>query len=145
MVYAIQKLFAEIGEAGCYFICMCIVAMKAMLRQFDIIEAFCDAEANGHVHYNYKNTEDPKNCLVQDSQKLMAFLCPGFDVSYRMAGPLYKPADDEYCIEEWHWPNKAKVSIHFVLPEYDPLGESNTKKFGKIHSKRIFKITKKES
>jgi len=134
MVYAIQKAFAEIGEAGCHFLCFCITAMRMKGQQIDIIQAFYDAKEAGELYYNDRNTEDKRNLDILDSQKLMSLLV-GQEVIYQWQSPGYAPAPGEFVIEEWKW-----KTIHFVLPDYDPLGESLTHKNGRCISKRVFKL-----
>lgn len=139
MVYAIQKTFAEIGEAGCYFLCQVIVASRILCKQLDILNSFYDSVAARLVHYDDHNTNDPRNCEVQDSKRLMEFLT-GLNIEYRNVGTGYKPTDDEWVIDEYRWKDKSVERTHFVLPDYDPLGESNTRKNGTLHSRRIFLV-----
>lgn len=134
--HAIQKTFLEIGEAGCYFICLVLTAAKILGRPFDFIQTFYAAVDAKYLFYDENNTRNPRNCEVQNSQKIMEFMT-GEKIAYHMQPPSYTARDDEYVIEEWELNGS-----HFVLPDYDPLGESNTRKNGRLKSKRVFKVVR---
>jgi hypothetical protein len=141
VVYAIQRTLSELGESGCTFICEAIIAMRLKGTQFDLIESLYKAIEAKLIYYNERNQSDSRNMEVQNSQKLVELLA-GMPIEYEYVGPDYIAQDDEQLMQEWVWKDKTVIRTHFVLPDYDPLGESNTRKNGNLKSVRVFRKRK---
>jgi hypothetical protein len=135
MVYAIQRLFGELYELGCYCICLVLVAQRVLGKELDFIKTILNLVDKGLVDYRYNDPSYKDNFLVKDTQKVIDELVGKGKVKYHYEGLSYKLNPKDFYIEEWFWKER-----HFKLPDYDPLGTSQTALNGKIISKRVFTL-----
>lgn len=141
MKQAIQRFFAEIGEAACYALCLIALAEKesgATLSVGQVADYLDVAIESGFIKYNHKNPNDPDNFLVLDPVKILQMMTLNrFTVSKEPA--TYVPKSGELVIEQYKRSTPKGVYYHFVTPWYDPLGDSLTRAQGTLNSYRIFR------
>jgi hypothetical protein len=131
MIDAIQRVALQIGRYGCYFLCLLKLSENFGFNQ-DVFYWYTVAENAKWMG------EDPtlpgQRCFVFKPEELLGSLL-GKRMSLRKEGPLYvaKPGELEILRKEI-----PGISGHFVLPDWDPMGESNTGTNGVVVSKRIF-------
>jgi hypothetical protein len=53
----------------------------------------------------------------------------------------YRPAANEYIVERWERPTPKMIYSHFKLLDWDSLHNSQTVKYGKLVSLRVFRLT----
>jgi len=145
MIPAVQRWFTELGEAGCYAICLILTAGRMLGKELDIFTEFVKLVHLKLVYLNTSDFDDPKNCEVQDTPLVMKVLLDGgVNFTYRKDLGNYIPKKDEFCVEKWFRSFTSKGTeykyTHFVLPDYDPLGNSKTKELGTCVEKRVFKV-----
>lgn len=137
MILSVQRWFAALGESGCYVICLVRTAEQMLGKQLDIFTEFVKLVNSKLVYLNTTNFNDPRNCEVQDtSASLKAILDGGVSFRYRKEPGVYVPKANEFVVEKWVNGNY----IHFVTPDFDPLGNSQTRLRGKCVEKRVFEV-----
>ena len=133
----------EIHTFGCYFTSLLYHAEKRLKRDVksdEVLSIFKAAKQTGIIG---------KDCLVQDPVALLHIV--GVRVgSVVKAGPLVVPSAIGFEILHFHrdadTPKGQGNSVHdhFVAGDgtgkviFDPLGKSNTVKYGHLQDKRIF-------
>ena len=143
IVDAIQSFFKSAGEESCYVSCIIKTASRITGTELTLrnvakaIEAGIDA---GYIDFNQKDyTDKRRNFYVIDPGKYLSlltgkrFTCTKVSASYQC-----KKGDYEIDWKVLSQENGRKDIGHFVLPDWDPLQNSNTGKNGFIWSKRIF-------
>lgn len=127
---AIQTICREIGEYGCYFLSIIRAAEKRTGQSVNPIAAYCDMQAKGYLG---------AHCFMEKPDAMLSELA-GAPFSVRRESKFYRAKGGEIEVLRYEW----KHGGHFVLGDgrgqvaYDPLGESNTVKYGTLESKRIF-------
>ena len=124
MITAPQRVAKNIGEGGCYFLCLCKLAETLgvsidVLLWYDVAvkEEFMDRE-----------------CFLTSPDLLLSRMS-GRKFSVRKESASYVCLPGEYEVLRYEIP---RVSGHFVLPGFDPYGDSHTLAVGQLASKRIF-------
>ena len=128
MTAGIQALFKSIGEDGCYALCIIELGRRGRLDRdcVDIIEQAIQMKALR------------QDMFVLDPALLLS-LAGGGQWTVRIESATYVPLSTEMSVEYWKYTaSDGTVYGHFILPDWDSLGESNTRKYGKCVSKRIF-------
>jgi hypothetical protein len=133
-----QTIAKRIGETGCYFLCIMYLADKITDSHFDIIEAY-----KKYMSMNYLG----EDCFVMNPGEILSDLT-GRNMRFDKAGILAVVPDDAHIIGRWSLQATMRTDGHFVVMRgnevaYDPIGESNTVKNGKLESYRIFQEVKK--
>jgi hypothetical protein len=148
----IQTLFAEAGEAACYAFDIIEIAERVTGKAIDPILAFYLGADNGFIYYNAKDPQDNNNFYVRDPAAFLGMmtipkwtvdkLLPVKDGWVHENGKLYEPLPGDYLVDRWERVRTGAVTAHFRLPDWDSLADSQTVKFGRIASRRLFrKIT----
>lgn len=75
-------------------------------------------------------TED---CYIQDPVKILKYLTGD---NYKVERVEKLPLHYDFAV--YHYYNSATGLGHFVLPDWDPLGDSITRRNGVIDSYRVF-------
>lgn len=117
----IQSKLLKIGNYGCYFLCLLHATKHGDSEIIELYDYFCQ---KGYM------TED---CYIQDPIKILKYLRGD---NYRIERTEKLPAKYDFYVE--HWYNEKTKLGHFTLPDFDPLGNSNTRLNGKIDSYRVF-------
>jgi hypothetical protein len=131
----IQRKFLTLGQSGCYYLCLWKIAELADRAMYhDPIVLFDRGLDHGYL------LED---CFVQDPPGVL-WLATGRRWRVRKEGPDYQERPGEYVVIRYERKVPMKTLAHFVLKIgssdtdiWDPLGESETVKYGYVASKRI--------
>jgi hypothetical protein len=129
----IQKFFSVFGGGGCYAFSIMALAEKIKGAPVDVIP-----ELEKAIKAKYINGD---NCFVNTADAFLSSLT-GIKFTCTKEGTGYKPKLGDYVIEYWELKDPSGIKPHFVLPEYDPWGKSNTCKYGKIAGYRVFRENK---
>jgi hypothetical protein len=129
-----QKICSQIGQFGCYFLCIVHLAEEILKERIDVVELYEASTFTGVMG---------EDCFVNDPAKLIKMMVPG-EWTMTRYGTGYVPKDGEYEITRYERTTTAGVLSHFVVTStgnvlYDPLGDSMTVKYGKAVSKRVFR------
>jgi len=138
MRQGIQTLMSEAGESACYALCIIEIAERISKKSFDVISSILAGISNGFIKYNFHDHTDPDNFYVLDPSKFLYFLV-GTRWEVRKESATYIKRGNEYEVDVWEYKPAGKVVYHFRLPDWDSLEDSNTVKYGKVVSKRIYK------
>jgi hypothetical protein len=143
VIAAVQRVAAMIGEWGCYFLCILRIAEKIIGQLLDPFHFYLLARAGRYMR---------ENCFLDFPAGLLSAIVGG---SWRVlkagdgldsAGnaydlPLsYVLQSGEFEIDRLEIEGE-KDSSHFVLPDFDPYGDSRTRMLGRKVSMRIFRRT----
>jgi len=138
-----QLFFRCAGGNSCYFDCITTLASRVNgvpLTAETVGRAVDTAVDSGAVKFDWNDYSNPGNFTVADPARLL-YLLTGrrYEVTWQPGN--YVAAKDELEVDFWALSaaDGDKGKGHFCLPDYDPLGESNTRRNGYIHSKRIFR------
>lgn len=130
MKTGIQKFFSVFGGGGCYAFSIIALAEKITDKHIEVLAALEKAIKMGCI--------DGNTCYVNAADAFLTDLT-GRRWTCTKEGAGYKPKPGEQIIEYWEWKEPKGIHPHFVLPDYDPWGKSNTCKYGKIAGYRIFR------
>jgi hypothetical protein len=135
----IQTFLSEAGEAACYALdIMKIVERECLYGGIGVVNALSVGIDQGFIYYNEKDPNDSNNFFVKDPAAFLGMFAPG-RWTVEKAGPDYVPARGEYVVERWERVRTGAVIDHFRLPDWDSLVNSQTVKYGKLVSKRVFR------
>jgi hypothetical protein len=141
MIEAVQKVCSLIGKWGCYFLCILHEAEKILCQQLDPFHFYLLA-VRGAVMMD--------TCFVTNAGDFMGMLVggrwralkagDGLDSAGRPYDlPLaYQQKPGEVVIDRWEI--AGETDGHFVGSDgWDPYGNSQTVRNGRIVSKRVFR------
>lgn len=140
----VQSFLTAAGESACYALCI----IKTAERVTGVIKNPLDALVNGidggYIKYNWDNPNDPDNFYVSDPAGFFRNLAlsniNNFRVTVRKENAGYCPQSNEYIVQCWERQVTGKTITHFRLPDWDGLHNSQTVKYGKVASVRVFKV-----
>jgi hypothetical protein len=138
MKSGIQTLLGEAGEAACYVLAILEIAERDRGQKLDIVDALYRGIGRGYIYYNENNPNDNDNFFVEDPSALLGMFAEGCWTVAKV-GPDYVPAKGEYVVDRWERVKTGVVIGHFRLPNWDSLVDSQTVRYGKIVSKRVFR------
>jgi hypothetical protein len=140
MKQGIQTFLAEAGEAACYALCVIEIAQRSLWggQKIDPVDALYRGIERGCIHYNEKDQDDNDNFFVKAPDLFLSILT-GNRWAVEKAGPDYAPARGEYVVDRWERVKTGTVTAHFRLPDWDSLVDSQTVKYGRIASRRVFR------
>lgn len=130
-----QKAAKFLGESGCYFLSIVFLAEEILKKPLNPIALYFEFLEKKYI------TED---CFVSSPEKIFSELV---HKRYMVAKETveYKVKENEYEILRFEYkPSTMSLMAHFVVGnglgevEYDPYGDSQTVKNGRLISKRIF-------
>lgn len=121
----IQQILKSLGDGGCYFLCI--------LKHFDQEE-----EAVRWYHKAVGLKYMKPDCYL-DYPNQIAQMLSKKRWTVRHEGPTYEPGPKEWVIDRYERKTTMGTQAHFVLPDWDPLGNSLTRSQGALVSKRVFK------
>lgn len=126
-----QVVFVNLGENSCYLSCLVDIAEEFNGDQrIDTVMVFLHGQKLGYVR---------DDCYLNLPEKVL-FLMTGKAWVVRKEKSNYSALPNEYEVQRWEHATTSKTYSHFIRPKYDPLGDSNTVKYGHLVSKRIFKL-----
>jgi hypothetical protein len=138
MESGIQSLCESAGDNACYFLAICKIGERITGKTFNFeVEAYRSASL-GELYLNLKNYKDTDNFFVNKPGELLSRLT-GQRWTCMKAEANYQCKPGEWEVERWERSVTGKVIGHFRLPDWDSLQNSQTVKYGKIVSKRIFR------
>jgi hypothetical protein len=138
MRQGIQTLFSEAGEAGCYAFSIIEIAERVMGRAIGPVYAMYEGIARGYIYYNDMDKNDNDNFFVRNPPAFLSFLT-GIQWAVEIVPSSYTAKPGEYVVDRWERKQTGIVSAHFRIPDWDSLHNSQTVKYGKIVSKRVFR------
>lgn len=137
----IQTFLIGAGQASCYALCIAKLAERITGKDVDPLEALLRGIEQYCFHYNFEDPDDPRNFFVNDPAAFLRALTGKYVTVRKVDDTSYQPAASEYIVERWERPTPKMVYSHFKLPDWDSLRYSQTVKYGKIASLRVFRVT----
>ena len=138
MKEGIQTFLAEAGESACYALCIVRIAEMFTRREFDPLTALQRGIELGCIKYNPADANDNDNFYVERPDDFLGLLT-GELWSVTKEPADYKWGQGEFVVERWERSRPANVTGHFRLPNWDSLVWSQTVKYGKVASLRVFR------
>jgi hypothetical protein len=138
MKQGIQTLLSEAGEAACYALDIIEIAERVTGKNVEPVDALQEGIARGFIHYNETDPADNDNFYVSDPGAFLSMMT-STRWNVRKEGPEYTGASGEYVVDRWERVKTGGIIAHFRLPDWDSLADSQTVRYGKIASKRVFK------
>jgi len=137
MKAGIQRIFEHIGESGCFALCIIEAPQRGRPEQ-DAVNIILKARTLGVLE---------EDMTVVDSiidgvrySNLMTMASGGARWTQAIKGPDYIAQAGELIVEHWKYIDKeGQEHTHFMLHDWDPLGDSQTAKFGRCYEKRVFR------
>lgn len=124
-----QRVMEIIGKDGCYFLSVVHLAEEEIGARIDAIPVYFNC-----VQRQWMDT----NCyLIQPHRILESMTGQKWEV--RKEPKEYRCQPGEKEVLRYERTQGRTTYGHFVLPDYDPYGESLTVRNGFLVSKRIFK------
>jgi len=154
-IIPVQKIAKVLGDTGCYFSSIVYLAENILKVKVDIIRYFFvfnkTKTSNGKQWIEddcYMNRPDLVllNILQQEIIKNGLNKVVNSVNVQNVKDIKYTPKNNEYLIGCYEWKATGHTYSHFVVLDskknviYDPLGESNTVKNGKLVSLRVFEL-----
>ncbi len=129
-----QYVCSKIGKSGCYFLCLVYIAEKYTKTKIDVFDLY---------EKGLKEKWFDNDCYMEFPAKMMSYLI-GKEVKVRHDVVGYKPKANEFVITRYELRETGVTYSHFVVggnvTEYDPFGESRTRKAGEAVSTRVITI-----
>jgi hypothetical protein len=136
----IQTFLQEAGESACYALSIIKIAERITGRSIEPVTALVDGIEKKHIRYNWNDQHDGDNFFVADPAALLSALT-GKPVTVRKETNINRgPAPGEYIVQCWERQAVGKTITHFRLPDWDSLKDSQTVKYGRVASLRVFKV-----
>ena len=136
----IQTFFQEAGEAACYALCIAKVAERITGCFNNPLDSLLYGITRKFIYYNWDNPDDPDNFYVKEPDKFLGLLTGKLAMVRKTDDVNYRPASNEYIVERWERPTPKMVYSHFRLSDWDSLHNSQTVKYGKLVSLRVFRL-----
>lgn len=123
---AVQDLAYCLGSAGCYYICLCIIAEEITGKEIDLIKTAKRMIDNKLLDYDWRRPKSYKNMFyVTDADKLLKAL--GCKEHIEKVDELPKDYKGKYIVRY-----TLEGSTHFVLPNYNSITYSKCVAEGRI-------------
>ena len=136
MMPGIQLWLREMGESGCYALSI-IEAGKPGITPGNAIAILMSACSEGVVTYNPDRRDN--NGFVNRPDILMGLAAGGKWIVEKVYDLSYMAKPGQKVIKYYEWDKGPKgISGHFVADNFDPWGQSETVKRGKLKSLRVF-------
>ena len=123
-----QRVMSEVGEEGCYLLCIVDIAEEVLKERIDAVVAYLDGIERGFVQ---------ENCLMTNAAGFLEMLT-GVKWEKRYESATYVKKDGEFEVQKWQRKSGVGTVDHFKRDSYDPYGDSRTVREGYLESKRIF-------
>lgn len=138
MKEGIQTFLLEAGEAGCYALSIIKIAERVTKKHIDVVDALELGISRGFIYYNERSQADNDNFYVNNPADFLGILT-GDQWLVNYASASYKEMPEEYIVDRWERSRTGVTTAHFRLPDWDGLTDSQSVKYGKIASKRVFR------
>lgn len=138
MKAGIQTFLIEAGEAACYALDILQLAEKITGKTRPVIETLIDCIERKFIYFNWNNQSDNDNFTVLKPDSMLSYLT---DIRWSVTKESgdYKARINEWIVERWERVKTGTVIGHFRLHDWDSLSDSQTVKYGKIASTRVFR------
>ena len=141
----VQTFFAEVGEAGCYALCLCSVAEEYMQRsdrtfQLDVLRAIKKGVDNHCIHYNYNDKNDNDNMWVSCPETFLYYLTGKHWSVTKVDASYTVKSDKEFLIDRYERVKTGATIGHFERKNFIPYKNSLTVQYGKLVSRRLCKV-----
>lgn len=135
----IQRIHRAIGSAGCYALA-CVQAARPEMSAGQALDIIAEGISRKYIYLNLATMSDPENMRVDDAGALVCLARGEHPRSWvrHAAAPGYQPRPEELVIEKWAWGSKTHFIVRVGSVPWDPYGDSETVKNGKLESYRIF-------
>jgi len=134
----IQTFLERAGESSCYALDIIQIAEREIGGPIDPVRALEDGIEHGFIRYNWDNPADEWNFFVDYPDHFLSLLAGGVWRVSKEAGD-YLPHPGERVVERWERVKTGATIGHFKLPDWDSLFDSQTVKYGKLVSTRVFR------
>jgi len=134
----IQTFLDEAGDAACYALDIIKIAELYLNSEMEPVEWLLKGIDKHFIYYNHDDPNDNQNFFVNDPAGFLTMMTDS-PWSVQKTDANYIPQKDEYVVERWERVRTGTTIGHFRLPDWDSLFNSQTVKYGKIVSKRIFR------
>ena len=124
-----QKIMETIGRDGCYFLCIVRIAEEITGSRVDAVAVYLFAVARQWM--------DATCYLVQPHRILEHMTGQRWTSAKEDRAYQVQPGEKE--VLRYERTEGRTTQAHFVLPDYDPYGDSLTVRNGRLVSKRIFR------
>lgn len=143
MIVAVQKVCKQIGLTGCYFLCILRIAEKILDEFLDPFHFYLLARQGRFMK---------ETCFMDIPAGLLGAIVGGEWIVLKAGDGLdsagnaydlplaYELQPGEFEIDRLEIEGE-KDSSHFVLSDFDPYGDSRTRRLGHKVSMRIFRRT----
>jgi hypothetical protein len=123
-----QRIMERIGKDGCYFLCLVRLAEEIIGDRIDAIDVYLFA-----VDRQWMD----QDCFMVQPNRVLEHMT-GVRWSVRKQDKTYQTQPGEKEVLRYERTQGRVTYAHFVLPDYDPYGDSLTVRNGRLVSKRIF-------
>jgi len=124
-----QRVFEMLGKFGCYLLCLLKLAERILGKTLNAEIIYGEMLSRGFM--------DSECFLFRPDLILSALTGRKYTVRKEAADYVLKPGEEEVLRYELKT-DSMNTLAHFVLPDYDPYGQSVTRTRGFLASKRIF-------
>ena len=138
LFFGVQTFLSEAGESACYALSILKIANKITGKYFPVVETLSDCIAKKFIHFNMANPNDDDNFFVSNPDKMLSHLT-GIKWSVSKESADYQLKVDEWLVQRWERVRTGVTTGHFRLPDWDSIINSQTVKYGKVVSTRIFR------
>lgn len=144
----IQNFCGEVHESACYSFCLLKVGdtynkehkINTEINVLSVLRQACEnTSKNSIIYFNDKNYNDNDNFYVQHPDLLLTKITGKKWTVTKSYDLSYKPKKNEYVISYYERVKTGSVVGHFDINNF-PITDSQTKKYGKLHSIRICKV-----
>ena len=131
----IQRWLKAAGDSACYALAI-IESGHDSIQPGAAVDILMSACARGFVYYR---PGDPRSFFVDDPASLMGMAAGGLWTVRKEYNLKYQPKPGEKVIKYYEWDKgNGAIQGHFVTDIFDPWGDSQTVKNGKLKSLRVF-------
>jgi hypothetical protein len=125
-----QRVLEMLGLFGCYLLCLIELAERSLKKKLDSEVVYGEMLSRG-----FMDTE----CFLFRPDLIISSLT-GKRYVVRKESASYVVKENELEVLRYELKGPMKTLAHFVLSDYDPYGESQTRTRGVLVSKRIFTL-----
>lgn len=149
----LQEFCKEIGEAACYALCLLDVAYEynaennpVLNKDFDpvkiLYECCSGTGSDAIIYYNEKDLNDNNNFYVQYPAELLRYATKRSWKVEKCYNVDYECTKNQYEIKYYERIKTGGVTGHFERDLFKPYKNSQTVKYGKLHTLRICTVLK---
>lgn len=134
----IQTFLSEIGESGCYVLCLCEIASRYLGKKVDVEKCVRLGIEKKCIYYNPDDKNDNDNMYVSNPENFLYYLTGKKWTVVKGDYPYIRNAK-EYVVNRWERRVTGITYGHFDMDDFHPIKNSNTVKYGKIASVRVIR------